>query len=988
MADSSSFSSVTPTPPTVTSIGNGIFQIPTAAGDVVSFTVPANYNLYVGSVAPDATLGNVGDWYQWNQPTQIIVYQKTAELVWTVETSIISAVSGGDVVGPASAGIGDIALFDGVTGKIIKDSGVTIAGSGAVANLSQVPRGNDPRMTDARTPTGSAGGDLAGTYPNPTLAVNRIPYSLYSAKGTLVVGTGVGTASGLAVGANGTFLIADSTQATGVKWASASGLGDVFGPASAVNTGVALFDGTSGKLLKDGGVLGTAAYSNSTAFATAAQGTKADNVALVNGIVKCNGAGTFAAAVAGDFPTLNQNTTGSAAKLTTARNIYGNSFDGTASVSGIIGSTFGGTGNAYTKFTGPTTTEKTFTLPDSDATLHYDGCNAIVGLLVHNAVDTAATVSYPSGGNVQLRFDLGNFAYIGLTVNISLSPSGSYGMVNGRWQHVVIKNTTGGNLTLTTNPSWVVAGNMPTTLAAGAAVGLLFEITGTLESDVNVSVISSASGGAAVGVPTAGSKYSRLRKDISGTITASSDMSWAPSDVYNVKDYGALGTNSGDDSGAINAALAAAKAAGGGAIYFPQGKYRITSAIAFASAASGRYALFGDGPGVSVISQATAATDAIYLDLSSGTKSENLVDVYNLGFTMPNGVTPRHAVSIDYGAQHNNSVGTGSSVHHVMITQDSGGGGYVKGIVNNHGWFFRVHHVFGWGSATTYDDNNGSHGGNGPFIHCTGGVNSQICNVMGNYFYSLVKFDNSGSDVFQGILMSDLHGVQCPIMIDLVGGAGCGGIDIVNAQLDNGNIGTQSRATFLRASTVNEISLHNIHSINNASSGNTKPLEVTTCNGLYVTNSIVSTASAGTLTAFALASVTRGAITGCSFSGFSAGKDVTFDASTSWVRVRDCLGTSGLALCTDSGSNNFFDANASATWDPANLAPAAQDFKDISVYGAAFGQGYSVGVPYDLQNMIATANVFSSGTVRITLTNTSNATVNLGSGTWTVARTT
>ncbi len=29
----------------------------------------------------------------------------------------------------------------------------------------------------------------------------------------------------------------------------------------------------------------------------------------------------------------------------------------------------GGTGNAFTKFTGPTTTEKTFTLPDANATI-------------------------------------------------------------------------------------------------------------------------------------------------------------------------------------------------------------------------------------------------------------------------------------------------------------------------------------------------------------------------------------------------------------------------------------------------------------------------------------------------------------------------------------------------------------------------------------------------------------------------------------------
>ena len=78
--------------------------------------------------------------------------------------------------------------------------------------------------------------------------------------------------------------------------------------------------------------------------------TKNYTGALSTGIVKnTTSTGDLTIAVAGDFPTLNQNTTGSAATLTTYRNIYGNAFNGSADITQTIAPGYGGTGiSSYT----------------------------------------------------------------------------------------------------------------------------------------------------------------------------------------------------------------------------------------------------------------------------------------------------------------------------------------------------------------------------------------------------------------------------------------------------------------------------------------------------------------------------------------------------------------------------------------------------------------------------------------------------------------
>ena len=77
---------------------------------------------------------------------------------------------------------------------------------------------------------------------------------------------------------------------------------------------------------------------------------------------------TFRSLTLDDLPSDLMTTTSVAASIN-PHYIYGYLFDGTADLDQIISSNFGGTGNGFTKFAGPTTSEKTFTLPDADATI-------------------------------------------------------------------------------------------------------------------------------------------------------------------------------------------------------------------------------------------------------------------------------------------------------------------------------------------------------------------------------------------------------------------------------------------------------------------------------------------------------------------------------------------------------------------------------------------------------------------------------------------
>ena len=304
-----------------------------------------------------------------------------------------------NTTGTAANVTGTVAIANGGTGATDAATALTNLGAYAANN----PSGYTSN-TGTVTSVGWTGGivSVGSQTTTPAFTIAGTSGGLpYFSSGTAWASSGVLAANALVIGGGAATAPSTTTTGTGVITALGTNTGTV---GSFVVNGGALGTPSGGTVTN---LTGTASINiNGTVGATTATTGAFTTISASGAITSTVATGTapFTVASTTQVANLQAATAGSAATLTTSRAIYGNNFNGSADLTEIIASTYGGTVNGFTKFSGATSAEKTYTLPDATTTILTT--NAAVTIAQGGTGETAKTAAFDALSPTTTKGDL------------------------------------------------------------------------------------------------------------------------------------------------------------------------------------------------------------------------------------------------------------------------------------------------------------------------------------------------------------------------------------------------------------------------------------------------------------------------------------------------------------------------------------------------------------------------------------------------------
>ena len=146
----------------------------------------------------------------------------------------------GDVTGPSSATVNDIATFNNTNGKVIKDSGYTFSSGSTDTTATHVVLCNDTRLSNSRQPTSHShgniqnGGTISSTAVTPT-STDYLLISDTSSSGKIERGVAIGTDTTKYLRNDGTWVKPPNTEYTGTGNVSVNASTHVISTTAEVN---------------------------------------------------------------------------------------------------------------------------------------------------------------------------------------------------------------------------------------------------------------------------------------------------------------------------------------------------------------------------------------------------------------------------------------------------------------------------------------------------------------------------------------------------------------------------------------------------------------------------------------------------------------------------------------------------------------------------------------------------------------------------------
>lgn len=370
--------------------------------------------------------------------------------------------------------------------------------------------------------------------------------------------------------------------------------------------------------------------------------------------------------------------------------------------------------------------------------------------------------------------------------------------------------------------------------------------------------------------------------------------------LYNVFDYGAVGDGVTDDTAAIQAAITAAASRPFSCLYLP-GCFYASRSLVLPLGYAGRIGVKGDSQMSSRLIVGGTGYGFAF-DLSSGAAA-SAAEFRDLSFTTANGVTSAGAVRLDWGVIASNESRTGPVIHGITI-EGGWGGGFVDGIVLNNSWHSRIANVYGYGSSQTYDTTGA---GAGALIRYMGqSVNHTLGgNLHCDFWQSTIAIEVGGpGTVFQGFTFANANITQSPraFRFDAKGQPYCGGIQLTNVQVDNGNLPGQSRGLFVDSAGANDLDIINFAGL--ASTQDNCVIRLKDCQHATITEGRIykGRADHGSV-GVEVAGSTDVKVSDLLFGGYD--HEVTLDAGTSSSRVSECTNVGSNHITPiDSGAGN------------------------------------------------------------------------------------